>query len=129
MLFLKLVITGPMDRLLELFPQLSLKAYVDDIKARQRAKQREHIKKVPDLIDSMITLLEEVGLEASLGDKGKSLVLVGSEWLRARLVGTCKQRNVPIRTAAVYLGVDFEFGSRPAKTRTQRRTKKSERKA
>ena len=39
-LFLKLVIIGPMDRLLELFPQLSLKAYVDDIKARQMAKHK-----------------------------------------------------------------------------------------
>ena len=120
-LLLKLVITGPRDRLLELFPQLTLKAYVDDIKARQRAKHREHMKNVPELIDSMITLLEGVGLEASLGDKGKSLVLVGSEWLRARLVDPCKQRKVPIRTASVYLGVDFEVGRRPTKTRAQRR--------
>ena len=120
-LLLKMVITWPMDRLLHLFPTISLHTYVDDIKARLRDKQRLLVEKVPELVDAMTGLLEKVGMEASLGKEGKSQIMVTSTWLRERLVSPAKTRSIPLRTAMVYLGVDFEVAARGIRTRAGKR--------
>ena len=58
---------------LELFGQtITLRVYVDDIKARAREKQRQLIALVPQLVDTLVEVLAEVGVEASLGKQGNA---------------------------------------------------------
>ena len=108
---------------------MTLRVYVDDTKVRKRDSQRELLEAVPVLCDGLAQMFEAVGPEASLGEKGKSLVLVGSSWLRARLAAKCRHRKIPLNTAASYLGVDMAFGGARRHTRASKRAVEARRRA
>ena len=108
---LHIVLIWPSDKLLQLWPQVSLSKYVDDLGLRVTGRLEDVAVDVVQVFDDLLALVEEpLDLEVSRGSPGhpggKTIALASHASLRARIQGPLRQRGVAIEGRARYLGVD-----------------------
>lgn len=60
---LRMVLIWHCDRLLSLFPQVSLAKYVDDVSLRMRGARRAMVELVPEVVGSFIGSMEALDFE------------------------------------------------------------------
>ncbi len=122
---LHLVLIGPSDRLLRLWPSISLAKYVDDMAVRVKGSIGSVTVDTPRIIDDVVEYMREMGLEVSRGvagrTGGKTKVISTHSELRRRLHGPLRRRGVDAARAARNLGIDHGGGGARAATTSGRR--------
>ena len=104
---LHIVLIWPCDRLLALWPSISLAKYVDDIGLRMKGTQKDIRQQLPAATSCLINMLENtLDLPVSRGSKGKSVAYSSHLGLRYRLDDSLRKLGIRLVSGARNLGVD-----------------------
>ena len=107
-----MVQTWPCDKLLQLWPLLSLAKHVDDVSVRITGTRMAVESLMPAVVDEFIRLMDELDLEVSRGAPGnvggKTVALLSHPGLRDRVRASLKPRGIDLPACARNLGIDFQ---------------------
>ena len=107
---LHMVLVWPCDRLLALWPSVSLAKFVDDLSLRVQGCASHVADVVPRVLDNVIDMTKSLDLEVSRGTRwvtgGKTKALVSHTSLWKRLEVPLRRRGVALVSGARNLGVD-----------------------
>ncbi|CAK0844345.1 unnamed protein product, partial [Prorocentrum cordatum] len=91
--FLEMVIQGAVGGLVVEHPLATWRMHVGDLSIRQRGAQQWVADVFPVAIDDSFASFAELGLEFSVGAKGKCAVMASAKWLRDTVQGDMSQRG------------------------------------
>ena len=116
---LHMVLIWPCDKLLRLWPQVSLAKFVDDVSVRGTGPRKDVEKSLPEVVDAFIESMDQLDLEVSRGAPGevggKTVALVSHPGLKDRVKPPLRRRGIDVPSCARNLGVDFQGAGRRAR--------------
>ncbi|CAK0848642.1 unnamed protein product [Prorocentrum cordatum] len=119
--FLKMVIQDTVDGLVVEHPPATWRMHADDLSIRQRGAQQWVADVFPLAIDDSIASFADLGLEFSVGAKGKGAAMANTKWLRDAVQGDMSQGGLPVARACPYLGVDMVSSGAALKAKSGKR--------
>ena len=114
---LKMVLMDAMDGVAGAVLGLRLRVYVDDLAIQLRGTKAHVRLQVPAVANMVVSKLEGLSLDASLGKDGKSAVLTRCPKLGTQLRLAMAELGMPWRSEAAYMGLDMRMARRSRKAR------------